>query len=595
MSADIKGRPVLRPAGNVALRQEIKDVRGANLWKATKPPLSPPLKPTPTVAVKISPPNSQPSTPRTAITKSPVLKPNSSHKLPPSQSHKKPSTSPSNKPYPHPHIHAYSEATSNPKAANISSTSDPPEHTSDPNASTGPLSDPDSCKVGLITDPNASIELLSAPNSVNVGPILDTNACIDPTSLPNGCSIELPSYPIACTELPPCPHAYVETPGCPNESSDSAKCGLSSEPNAAKTGPKPPRCSSSTTLQRNPNPRISLTRSSSDVFQRGSSSNAKANTSSKNFNSIGSRSLDETSLANIVAAKKAAASELRVQRRLKVVEYGRKPGKASRVAPDVVSSPSSVITELQRCKFITAQSDPLYVAYHDEEWGVPIHDDRSLFELLVLAGAQVKFSWSTILHKRDAYRDAFCGYDPASVALFTEKHIQSLEADRNLLLPGETIRGVVENARRILEVVKEFGSLDNYIWGFLDNKPMINSYRYPKQVPAKTSKSESISKDLVKKGFRFVGPTIVYSFMQATGMTNDHLVQCFRHQACVMQSFSSSQEATQEKQQQLQGVGKDVECEASPLHMDADQSEPKLLLGEHDKDAHSTEGGRIII
>lgn len=288
---------------------------------------------------------------------------------------------------------------------------------------------------------------------------------------------------------------------------------------------------------------MSLTKSAADVFQN-ETEKAKGKPNPRRQRSL---SLDETSLTNILAAKKAAATELSAQKKLRVAEYGRKKGKASRVAPDVVSTallPASI--ELKRCKFITAQTDPLYVAYHDEEWGVPVHDDRMLFELLVLAGAQVELSWSTILIKRDAYRVAFCGFDPAAVAIFTEKHIQSLEADRSLLLPGGKIRGVVENAQRILEVAEEYGSLDKFLWSFMNYKPIVNSYRYPKQVPVKTSKSESISKDLVRRGFRFVGPTIIYSFMQAAGMTNDHLLQCFRHPEC-QNSPSSSPEATEEK------------------------------------------------
>lgn len=309
------------------------------------------------------------------------------------------------------------------------------------------------------------------------------------------------------------------------------------------------------------NSRISLTRSSSEVIQRSSNCNRNA-TCNKSYSSIGSHSFDEASLVHLVAAKKAAASELSAQRRLKVAEYGRKVGKSAKVAPDV-PLPSPLTDEPQRCKFITAQSDPVFVAYHDEEWGVPIHDDRSLFELLVLAGAQAELSWTAILQRRDAYRMAFCGFDAATVASFTEKHIRSVETDKALSLAGGKIRGVVENAKRIMEVVEEFGSFANYLWAFVNNKPMNSSYRSLKQVPAKTSKSECISKDLVRRGFRHVGPTVVYSFMQAAGMTNDHLLQCFRHQVCGWTEASRLSEGV------MQGEGHTGEWETSPhMHME---------------------------
>ncbi|MCO5610346.1 hypothetical protein L7F22_064582 [Adiantum nelumboides] len=342
-------------------------------------------------------------------------------------------------------------------------------------------------------------------------------------------------------------------------------------------------CLESPALQKKVNSRSTLSRSTSDNFHRRQ---AKANgRSSPCATPIGFHSLDDASLAQLVAAKKAAASDLSLQRKLRVLEYGRKPGKHGRVCPDVPSL-TSVNAEPQRCKFITAQSDPLYVAYHDEEWGVPVHDDRSLFELLVLAGAQVELSWTTILQKREPYRNVFCGYDPAVVATFKERHIQSLEADKTLLLQGSKIRGVVENAQRVLEVVKEFGSLDTYFWSFMNYKPMINDYRYPKQLPAKTSKSEFISKDLVRRGFRFVGPTIVYSFMQAAGMTNDHLVQCFRHKAC-MTLIGSSQDNTDEIKSEVSlGLGDDVESDFAVSHVDDMQLESTQLLQELELQTH---------
>lgn len=429
--------------------------------------------------------------------------------------------------------------------ANVSAVLNLPEHLPVLKSSVEPLSDHASPENAHTASFLASSELIYDLDFVNDELISEPDTSAQPESCPAPCGIGLSS----CIAEPP------------TTSTESSSRGISSKPTSIK----------SPAAQGKPKSRF--TRSSSDNFTRGSARVGKVNGSSKNLNCLGSHSLDDASLAHLVAAKKAAALQLSAQRKLKVAEYGRKPGKASRVAPEVPTL-SSVIAEPPRCKFITAQSDPLHVAYHDQEWGIPLHDDRGLFELLVLAGAQVELSWTTILHRREAYRDAFCGYDPAQVAMFSEKHIQSLEADKALSLPGGKIRGVVENARRILEVVKEFGSLDNYLWSFLSNKAMINSYRYPKQVPAKTSKSEFISKDLVKRGFRLVGPTIVYSFMQAAGMTNDHLVQCFRHQACTLQPNSSQGEL-----EHCVVVG----CDTPLIHIDADQANPKELFCLHDK------------
>eukprot|EP00250_Pteridium_aquilinum_P011309 c19983_g1_i1 orf=224-2056(+) len=581
MSTEIKGRPVLRPAGNVALRQESKDNRGPNTRKPTKkPPPSPPLKPSLAPSLKISPPNSQPCTPRPSLTKSPVLKPTPSPKFP----LRKPATPPPNIiPCLHTHNHASLEATSglgNSATAYNHASLDAISYLDD--AATADMGMPGNgaADMGASSLSSDAPVAHASPSSNHDSPEVaqTSSSLLSPNDLIYDLEFvddELIPDSNTSTPAPRC----VAPPFCktesPHTSTGPSKKGASSKPTCVKSPASPGK----------PNPRITLSRSSSDNFHRRSAAGSvKACGSSKNPIRIGSQSLDDASLSFLVAAKKAAACELSAQRRLKVAEYGRKQGKASRVAPDVPSL-VTVTAEPQRCKFITAQSDPLYVAYHDQEWGIPVHDDRTLFELLVLAGAQAELSWTTILHRRDAYRDAFCGYEAASVALFNEKHIQSLEADKALSLPGGKIRGVVENARRILEVVEEFGSLDCYLWSFLNNKPMINSYRYPKQVPAKTSKSEFISKDLVRRGFRFVGPTIIYSFMQASGMTNDHLVQCFRHHACMMQP-TSFQDAYEEKLEHFVGVGHGVECDAAPvecdaafancnaalLHMDADQA-----------------------
>ena len=185
------------------------------------------------------------------------------------------------------------------------------------------------------------------------------------------------------------------------------------------------------------------------------------------------------------------------------------------------------MTDPTRCPWAT--SDPLYVAYHDNEWGVPVHDDRTLFEFLLLEGAQAGLSWITILRKRDAYRRAFAGFDPAAVAAFDEDKVAALLADPGIVRNRLKIRAAVDNARPFLAVQDDFGSFDTYVWGFVGGQPLINNWATLADVPAETAESRALSKDLKRRGFRFVGPTIMYATMQAVGMVNDHLVTCFRH------------------------------------------------------------------
>jgi len=180
-----------------------------------------------------------------------------------------------------------------------------------------------------------------------------------------------------------------------------------------------------------------------------------------------------------------------------------------------------------RCPW--AGTDPLYVAYHDEEWGVPQHDDNRLFEFLVLEGAQAGLSWLTILRKREHYRRAFENFDPGRVAAFDAKRIEHLRSDRGIVRNRLKIGSAVTNARAFLEVKSAFGSFDAYLWRVVDGQPVINHWRTPDQVPAETSLSVAMSRDLKQRGFTFVGPTICYAFMQAVGLVNDHLVDCFRH------------------------------------------------------------------
>lgn len=174
-------------------------------------------------------------------------------------------------------------------------------------------------------------------------------------------------------------------------------------------------------------------------------------------------------------------------------------------------------------------SDPLYTAYHDEEWGVPVHDDRLLFEFITLEGAQAGLSWLTVLKKRANYRRAFDDFDVRKVARYTPANIEALMQDAGIVRNRLKIESTVSNAKAFIAVQKEFGSFADYIWGFVDGKPVVNRPRTLKDVPASTPLSDRISKDLKKRGFRFVGTTIVYAHLQATGVVNDHLVDCHRH------------------------------------------------------------------
>jgi DNA-3-methyladenine glycosylase I len=185
--------------------------------------------------------------------------------------------------------------------------------------------------------------------------------------------------------------------------------------------------------------------------------------------------------------------------------------------------------EQTRCPWATEKSGTVYMRYHDEEWGVPVHDDITHFEFLVLDGAQAGLSWSTILNKRDGYRRAFAGFDPRKVAKFDGRKIERLLRDPGIVRNRRKIEGAVRNARAFLKVQEEFGSFDRYIWQFVGGKTRQNKWKALKQIPCETSESRAMSKDLKERGFSFVGPTICYAYMQAAGMVNDHLVSCFRH------------------------------------------------------------------
>lgn len=181
-----------------------------------------------------------------------------------------------------------------------------------------------------------------------------------------------------------------------------------------------------------------------------------------------------------------------------------------------------------RCDWVT--DDPLYIMYHDQEWGVPIHDDRKWFEKILLDSAQAGLSWLTILRKRENYRAAYNQFDYRLVAEYDETKIQELLTNPGIVRNKRKIESSVQNARAFLKIQAEFGSFDAYIWQFVDGSPKVNTWQTLAEVPAKTKESEALSKDLIQRGFKFVGPTICYAFMQAGGMVNDHLVTCFRYQ-----------------------------------------------------------------
>jgi DNA-3-methyladenine glycosylase I len=191
-----------------------------------------------------------------------------------------------------------------------------------------------------------------------------------------------------------------------------------------------------------------------------------------------------------------------------------------------VSSLGPKSDQILRCSWASAEPN---LRYHDEEWGVPVHDDQTLFEFLILEGAQAGLSWTTILNKRENYRKAFAGFDPRRVARFDRRKIQVLLRDPGIVRNELKIVSAIENAKAFLRVQKEFGSFDAYIWQFVGGAPRVNAFTRMKRVPARTVESDAMSKDLKRRGFNFVGSTICYAFMQAVGMVNDHLIQCFRY------------------------------------------------------------------
>ena len=181
-----------------------------------------------------------------------------------------------------------------------------------------------------------------------------------------------------------------------------------------------------------------------------------------------------------------------------------------------------------RCPW--AEKDPLLRKYHDREWGSPVHEDNLLFEFLVLEGAQAGLSWITVLRKRESYREAFDNFDPAKIASYDEEKIEELMNNPGIIRNNRKITSTIANAKALLKIQQEWGSFDRYIWQFVGGKPVQNKWKHAEDLPSFTTESENMSKDLKKRGFKFVGPTICYAFMQAVGMVNDHIIDCFRHE-----------------------------------------------------------------
>ncbi|MBA0806993.1 hypothetical protein Gohar_022829 [Gossypium harknessii] len=232
--------------------------------------------------------------------------------------------------------------------------------------------------------------------------------------------------------------------------------------------------------------------------------------------------------------------------------YASKP--KSVVSDDSLDLSSNSSHHKKRCAWVTPNTDPSYAAFHDEEWGVPVHDDKKLFELLVFSGSLSELTWSAILSKRHIFREVFMDFDPVAVSKLNEKKLIAHGSVASSLLSELKLRAIVENARQISKVIDEFRSFDQYIWSFVNHKPIVSRFRYPRQVPVKTPKADVISKDLVRRGFRSVGPTVIYSFMQVVGITNDHLTSCFRFQECITAAEAKEENVTKDTTEKKETV-----------------------------------------
>jgi DNA-3-methyladenine glycosylase I len=262
------------------------------------------------------------------------------------------------------------------------------------------------------------------------------------------------------------------------------------------------------------------------------------------------------------------SSTLNQIRRKQCISKSEKSVTDSHILP---ASPDSSSPGKKKCAWVTPNTDPCYNAFHDEEWAVPVHDDKKLFELLSLSTALAELTWPAILNKRHLFRDFFHEFDPIAVSKINEKKMLTPGSPASSLLSEVKLRAVIENARQTCKIIGEFGSFDKYIWGFVNGRPIVSNMRYGRQVPIKTSKAESISKDLVRRGFRGVGPTVVYSFMQVAGLTNDHLISCFRFHECIAAAAADS--PLQE------GKGKNVISTAKTEPKIADDPKDLALIG----------------
>ena len=214
---------------------------------------------------------------------------------------------------------------------------------------------------------------------------------------------------------------------------------------------------------------------------------------------------------------------------LYAIEGARRGVDGRRISARLKDSLKRRVADAMKPRCAWPANDPHMLRYHDEEWGVPVHDDRKHFEFLILEGAQAGLSWRTVLHKRAAYREAFANFDPRKVVRFDKRHVKRLLANPGIIRNRLKIESTLSNAHAFLAVQKEFGSFDRYVWQFVGGKPIRNRWRELKEIPARSAESDRLSKDLKQRGFRFVGSTIIYAHMQATGMVNDHLTHCFRH------------------------------------------------------------------
>lgn len=202
-------------------------------------------------------------------------------------------------------------------------------------------------------------------------------------------------------------------------------------------------------------------------------------------------------------------------------------------------APSILDPDLPRCGWVS--SDPLYIAYHDEEWGVPVHDDRRLFEMLILEGAQAGLSWITVLRRREGYRKAFDGFDPEKIARYTDKDVERLLADPGIIRNRAKVEATIKNAQAYFRLREDTGrGLDHFLWKFVDGSPRVNHWKSLKEIPAETAESKAMSKELKKRGFGFVGSTICYAFMQAVGMVDDHILSCFKRAASAKKAKARS-------------------------------------------------------